>query len=151
MRRIQGAGSRAAESSKEELMSRWGSGARNAITSIIVIVAAIMIWPAGALAEETSGPECASISAQSIETQMNLRASEILVKCGVMPAGSAAGSSASSLPTLEPSFPGSDVDVITGTETYPHVTQAESFVWSHGSTVVVNYNDGRGDAENPPK
>jgi hypothetical protein len=81
---------------------------------------------------------------------MNLRASEILVDCGAMPAGSAAGGPAAS-PLTPPglSFPGSDVNLITGTETYPHVTQSESFVWSHGSTIVAAYNDSRGFTESP--
>jgi sugar lactone lactonase YvrE len=130
-------------------MSFRDAGVRSTIISMIVVVAAFMVWPAGALAEETVAAQCASISA-GLERQMNLHASAILVKCGVAPGGSSAGTPASSLATPSLSFSGSDVDVITGTETYPHVTQAESFVWSHGSTVVVNYNDGRGDAENPP-
>ena len=46
-------------------MSRWGAGARNAISSMIVIVAAIMIWPAGALAEEAGGPAGLSSSPDS--------------------------------------------------------------------------------------
>jgi streptogramin lyase len=55
MPQISRASARAA-SRKEERMSRWFAGAmRGAITSMIVIVAAIMIWPAGALAEETGG------------------------------------------------------------------------------------------------
>ncbi|MBW8060449.1 MAG: hypothetical protein FVQ78_09035 [Solirubrobacterales bacterium] len=129
-----------------------GAGARNAITSIIIIVAALASWPAGAQAEEGGGSvsaECASISAQRIGMQMNLHASEILVNCGVMPAGSATGRSTSSPSAPGASFAGSDINVITGTETYPHVTQAESFVWSRGSTIVVTYNDSRGSSESP--
>jgi len=120
---------------------------RNAIASMIVIVAAFTSCPAAALAGE--GAECASISSQGINRQMNLEASEILVNCGVMPAGSATGGSASSPAAPGTSFPGSDVNVITGTETYPHVTQSESFVWSHGSTIVVSYNDSRGVTASP--
>src|SRR3979490_1027600 len=122
MRRIHRRGFRAAGSSKEEHRRNIGfrpkrhtgghrvrgtaSAARIAATALaaaLVVLAALTSWPAtapaaenggpaSASAEETGGAECASISARAIEKQMNLRASEILVKCGVMPAGSAAGS-----------------------------------------------------------
>jgi hypothetical protein len=131
------------------------------IRPMIVIMAAIAIYPAGAVAEETGGAaalssaaaihtRCASIHARGLDRQMNLRASEILVMCGVLPGGAPNGSSASGGGSvLAPAFPGSDIDVITGTETSPRLTQSESFVWSHESTIVVNYNDARGDTESP--
>lgn len=40
---------------------------------------------------------------------------------------------------------GSDLNLITGGETHPNVTQHDSVVWGHGDTVVVVYRDGRGD------
>lgn len=47
-------------------MSRWCAGAtRNAITSMIAVVATIVIWPAGALAVETSGSGGLSASPDS--------------------------------------------------------------------------------------
>jgi DNA-binding beta-propeller fold protein YncE len=93
--------------------------------------------------------ECSSIAKEGIEKQLNLEASEILVECGVLPAGAGTGESESPASGPEGSFPGSDVNVITGAETYPHVTQSESFVWSHGNTIVVTYNDSRGATESP--
>jgi hypothetical protein len=44
---------------------------------------------------------------------------------------------------------GTDINLITGTETSPHVTQSESSIWGHGETVVVVYNDSREAALNP--
>jgi virginiamycin B lyase len=119
---------------------------RGAATWMLVVAILLGAALIGAVPAQAEEPECASISARGVEKQMNLHASEVLVKCGVVAAGSSAGSESS---VLGPDFPGSDVDVITGTETYPRVTQAESSVWSHGSTVVVNYNDARGDTESP--
>ena len=109
--------------------------------------------PQHALAAEEQ-VNCATLTPQQIETlkkEENLAASEILVRCGVLPGGSPTGPPGSSAHSsvLGPSFPGNDVDVITGTETYPHVTQSESVVWSNGNTVVVNYNDSKGIEETP--
>ena len=42
-----------------------------------------------------------------------------------------------------------DINLITGTETWPHVTQNEPAIWSHSNTIVVAYNDSRGIANNP--
>ena len=110
----------------------------------VALLAALLISPTTALAEG----ECASISEQGIEQQMNMHASEVLVNCEVMPAGSATGEEESPL-SGPGAFLGSDINLITGSETYPHVTQSESFVWSHGSTVVAAYNDSRGSSESP--
>ena len=38
---------------------------------------------------------------------------------------------------------GTDINLITGAETHPKVTQHDSVVWGHGDTVVVVYRDGR--------
>jgi hypothetical protein len=97
---------------------------------------------------------CATLTPQQIGTlkkEENLYAEEILVKCGVLPGGTSAGPSSVPSSVLGPSFPGSDINLINGTEgKAPDNTQAESFVWSHGSTIVVAYNDRRGLTETPP-
>lgn len=41
---------------------------------------------------------------------------------------------------------GTDVNLITGGETYPKVTQSESAVWGQGNTIVVVYSDSRGSS-----
>ncbi len=47
------------------------------------------------------------------------------------------------------SYGGSDVNVITGVETSPQVTQGTSAVWGHGNTVVSLYDDSSGDTLSP--
>jgi CSLREA domain-containing protein len=47
-------------------------------------------------------------------------------------------------------FGGTDVNLITGAETSPRVTQTESSIWGHGSTVVAVYTDSSGLGLNPP-
>ena len=96
------------------------------------------------------GVPCASVSDLGIDKQMNLRASMIMVGCGL-----AAGGTTESVPQAGPAplfgTPGpNNVDLITGTETYPRVTQSESMVWtSDGHTIVVNYNDSRDSSATP--
>jgi hypothetical protein len=41
-------------------------------------------------------------------------------------------------------FGSADINLITGGETSPNVTQNTSSIWSHGNTVVVVYTDGSG-------
>ena len=42
-----------------------------------------------------------------------------------------------------------DINLITGTETSPRVTQSTSAVWAHGNTVVVGMNDSSGGGLSP--
>ncbi len=44
---------------------------------------------------------------------------------------------------------GTDVNLITGAETFPRITQSESAIWSHGSTIVVAYTDSSGGGLSP--
>jgi hypothetical protein len=103
-------------------------------------------------------PICASIRSKHYERQQNLRASEVLVKCGLEKGGTPWGSgslargqyglaaTSSSVEWYEP-----DHKIIFGSFIFPHVTQAESFTWSNGhGTIVVAYNDTKGATENPP-
>lgn len=73
---------------------------------------------------------------------------------------SAAGNPASSSQenTLKPdllrrfsplTYGGTDRNLITGPESYPHVSQGDSYVAAHGSTVIVTYNDSREVAQSP--
>src|SRR4029077_3819124 len=47
------------------------------------------------------------------------------------------------------SFGGADINLITGPETSPRVTQGNSAVWGHGNTVVAVYDDSSGDTLTP--
>jgi hypothetical protein len=97
-----------------------------------------------ALPQSVLGVPCSMIQALGIDKQANLRAGAIRVGCGLESAGQpglAAGASEAPV-----GLPG-NVDLITGVETNPHVTQSESSVWtSDGKTIVVNYNDSRAAA-----
>ena len=86
------------------------------------------------------GVECARVFELGIHKQENLRAGLIMMGCGLAPGGDpdAPGSGATAASDLF-----SNVNLITGDETFPKVTQSESMVWSSpdGQTIVVNYND----------
>ena len=100
---------------------------------------------------------CADIPRYNVDKQLNARAAAILQKCGYAPkssdTGSGAGSNSGVPPVVKqltsPLLGGTDIDLITGTETSPNVVQSETFSWSNGSTVVVAYNNSRGRNANP--
>src|ERR1700680_3431924 len=98
------------------------------------------------------GFDCSKIHELGIDRQENLRAGAILIACGEGQGGSMAASLFASVhQTIEKvlaplSYGGTDVDVITGTETSPHVTQSETYTTTNPDNpnqVVVNYNDSR--------
>ena len=102
------------------------------------------------------GFDCSKIHELGIDKQMSFRAGAIMIACGQAQGG---GTSASSplgaltqfirklfLP-LAYGYGGTDVDLITGTETYPHVDQSTTFSWgnpNNADEIVVAYNDTRG-------
>jgi len=88
------------------------------------------------------GVPCSEIFERGIDMQENLRATAIRVACGLDVPGSA-GAEGLEADSVDEGGPFANINVITGTETYPHVTQSESMVWStpDGQTIVVNYND----------
>lgn len=89
------------------------------------------------------GVPCASVSALGIDKQDNMRAGLIRIGCG-LEAGGEAGELESGGELAEGGG-STNINVITGTENYPKVTQSESMVWAStdGQTIVVNYNDSR--------
>jgi len=112
------------------------------------VVAAVLLaaMPQEGAARTVLGVDCSQIWAQGIDKQANLRAAAIRVGCGIERAGAAKPTFgvAESPEGVVPPAIFMNFDVITGTETYPHVTQSESFTWSSdGNTIVVNYNDSR--------
>ncbi len=88
------------------------------------------------------GVPCSEIFERGIDMQENLRATAIRVACGLDVPGSA-GAEGLEADSVDEGGPFANINVITGAETYPHVTQSESMVWStpDGQTIVVNYND----------
>jgi hypothetical protein len=93
------------------------------------------------------GVPCAQVDDLGIDKQENLRASLILVGCGLSAAGDP-----DAAPTADGFVPQAflNIDLITGGETFPKVTQSESMVWStpDATTIVVNYNDSRTSPSN---
>ena len=114
------------------------------------LVAAACFGDAGAAG--AAGPGCADLARHGVDRQTNLRAASLLLACGRAAGGSAtagaAGASLQQQPPAAAALGGSDVDLITGADVFPHVTQSESFVWAHAGTVVVNYNDSRNAPSN---
>jgi hypothetical protein len=103
-----------------------------------------------------NGFDCSKIHELGIDKQMNFRAGAIMIACGQARGG---GTSANSPLTalnrfikklFSPAaygYGGTDVDLITGTETYPHVDQSTTFSWGNPDNteeIVVAYNDARG-------
>ena len=91
--------------------------------------------------------------------QANFRAGAIMIACGAQRGGS--GSSVGFFQRitqavkklLVPVGSGAgDVNLITGTETTPNITQSETFTWANPDNpqqVVVAYNDSRGRNQSP--
>src|SRR3989475_5834528 len=98
--------------------------------------------------ETITGADCSRIAELGIDKQSNLRAASIRVACGLEAPGEPGVVSAA------PEAPGplaapANFNTITGTESYPKVTQSESMVWSSdGNTIVVNYNDSSTSSSN---
>ena len=118
-------------------------------------IAALLVLPAAAHAaaktksssQTVLGVACSDIYALGIDKQENLRATMIRVGCG-LEAPAAPGPEGLGVDSPE-DF--TNINLITGPEIFPHVTQSESMVWStpDGQTVVVNYNDSRDVASSP--
>src|SRR5262252_6262680 len=93
------------------------------------------------------GVACSEIYERGIDKQENLRATMIRVGCGLDAPGELGPEGLG----VESPEDFNNINLITGLETFPHVTQSESMVWStpDGQTVVVNYNDSRDVASSP--
>ena len=96
--------------------------------------------------------DCSKVYELGIDKMENFAAQRIMIGCGLAEGGS--GSSASKfsrlVQNLLPSplaYGATDVDFITRTETYPNITQSETFSWANPDNplhIVVAYNDSRG-------
>jgi hypothetical protein len=101
-----------------------------------------------------NGFDCSKIHELGIDKQLNFRAGAIMIACG-----QAQGVEASAASPTSPSgaltqfvkklfsplaYGGADVDLITGTETYPQVNQSTTFSWGNPDNpdqIVVAYID----------
>jgi hypothetical protein len=100
--------------------------------------------------------DCSKIHELGIDKQENLRAGAIMIFCGEAQRGSASSAGAFSRlveKLLRPvGFGTTDVDLITGTETFPHIDQSTTFTAGNPDNslqIVVAYNDTRGFNASP--
>jgi hypothetical protein len=102
-----------------------------------------------------NGLDCSKIYELGIHKQENFRAGAIMIACGEAEGGSPTPSGETSQfvqELLSPLFGTADVDLVTGTETSPHITQSETFVAANPDNpdeIVVAYNDSRGVFASP--
>src|SRR5256885_1342985 len=97
------------------------------------------------------GFDCSTIHEKGIDKMENLRAGFIMIACGEAQGGSAspAGTFSQFVQKLLPAplaYGAADVDLITGTETFPSVTQSETYTTANPDNpnqIVVTYNDSR--------
>src|SRR5437870_3705578 len=100
--------------------------------------------------------DCSKIHELGIDKQENMRAGAIMIFCGEAEGGSASPTSTFSQfiqKLLEPlAYGTTDVDLVTGTETYPNITQSETFTAGNPDNplqIVVAYNDSRSRNASP--
>ncbi|PYJ78507.1 MAG: hypothetical protein DME69_08335 [Verrucomicrobia bacterium] len=103
-----------------------------------------------------NGFDCSKIHELGIDKQENFRAGAIMIACGQAQGGSASvfeTVSQAIQKTLAPlAYGAADVDLVTGAESSPHITQSETFSWANPDNpnqIVVAYNDSRGVFANP--
>src|SRR5437660_9526354 len=78
-----------------------------------------------------AGFDCSRIHELGIDKQENLRAGAIMIACGRAQGGSASSSFGGFIQAIKKllaplAFGTADVDLVTGTETFPNVTQSET-------------------------
>jgi hypothetical protein len=102
--------------------------------------------------------DCSKIKQLGIDRQENLRAGAIMIHCGKFAGRKSPSSQDSAFSkvvsdlTAPLVFGGADVNLITGTETFPNVTQSETFSTANPddpNEIIVAYNDSRGRNFNP--
>src|SRR6266704_1018211 len=102
------------------------------------------------------GFDCSRVRELGMDKQENLRAGAIMIACGEAQGGTPSASSAlfeaikSALAPL--AYGATDVNLVTGAETSPNVTQSETFTASNPDNpnqIVVAYNDSRGRNASP--
>src|SRR5437764_3720137 len=100
--------------------------------------------------------DCSNIHQLGIDKQENLRAQAIMIFCGHRDTdtGSSSGAFSKLVQKLMAplSYGSADVDLITGTETFPDVTQSETYTAANPDNpdqVFVAYNDSRGRFASP--
>jgi len=103
--------------------------------------------------------DCSKIRELGIDKQENFRAGAIMIFCGQAEGGEPGEAPSSSAfsklvqSAMAPvTYGTTDVDLISGTETFPNVTQSETYTTANPddpNQIVVAYNDSRGRNANP--
>src|SRR6267378_3076979 len=97
------------------------------------------------------GFDCSTIHEKGIDKMESLRAGLIMIACGESPGGSTstAGTFSQFVQKLLPvplAYGAADIDLITGAEAFPAVTQSETYTTANPDNpnqIVVTYNDSR--------
>ena len=122
-------------------MARFGC--RISLALALIAAGAALASRAAVAVQATMTPgECARLLAVQIDKQSSPRASRLAAMCSGRGSDAALGG----VPSEgggQGIADGSDLNLISGVETFPAVTQAGSMVWGSGSEVVVAYNDTR--------
>jgi len=107
-------------------------------------------WPSSGLAQtaaDTMTPsECARLMTVHFDRQANPHAAVLAAACAGYLGWSAPPASppeGSVVTATGKALRGSDLNLVTGDETFPAVTQAGSMIWGYGAEVVAVYNDSR--------
>ena len=104
------------------------------------------------------GFDCSTIHEKGIDKQENFRAGAIMIACGEAPGVSTSTSTLGPIGRLIKNllaplaYGAADVDLVTGTETSPNITQSETFTTANPDNpnqIVVAYNDSRGRNASP--
>ena len=102
--------------------------------------------------------DCSKIKQLGIDRQENLRAGAIMIHCGMFEGRKSPSSHGKAFSKLVQNLTAplvygtTDVDLITGTESFPNVTQSETYTTANPddpTQVFVAYNDSRGRNFNP--
>ena len=97
-----------------------------------------------------AGFDCSKIRALGIDKQENFRAGALMIFCGEAAGGSASVFGETSplvQELLAPLFGAADVDLVTGAENSPNITQSETYSLANPDNpdqILVTYNDSRG-------
>src|SRR5437870_794754 len=101
--------------------------------------------------------DCSKIQELGIDKQENFRAQAIMIACGQSEGGSGSSAFGTFVHAIKKlfvplMFGASDVDLITGTETSPNITQSETYTAANPddpNQIFVAYNDSRGRNASP--
>ena len=102
------------------------------------------------------GFDCATIHEKGIDRMEGFRAGLIMIACGEATGGSASPGNAlvrlvQKLLPVPLAYGAADVDLVTGTETAPHIIQSETYTTANPDNpdeICVAFNDSRGAAVN---